>query len=144
MKYKKLEVSEEETLNLDFIGNWFKESEKRRQKAASQEYIDWLYNYVSTNKQLDDEDALYSKDPDIAENGALLSYFFAHVKEIAIQQDVSVTSDDACMFYNEEVNIKIHDKYFNLFMMCGQGARTFIALLDEEPDGAYVKLQETL
>lgn len=144
MKYKKLKVNEEETLGLDFIDKWFEESEKRRQRAASQEYIDWLYNYVSTNKLLDDEDALYSKDAEVAENGALLSYFFGYIKELAEHQDVPVTSDDDSMFYNEEVNIKIHDKYFNLYMMCGQGARTFIALLEEEPNGTYVKLQEAL
>lgn len=141
MKHKKITINEND---LDFINNWFAENEKRGARAASQEYIDWLYNYVCTNKQLDDEDALYSKDTEVAENGGLLSYFFEHVTKLARQQDVPVTSDDDFMFYNEEVNVKIHDKYFNLFTMYGQGARTFIALLEEEPNGAYVKLQEVL
>lgn len=141
MKHKKITINEND---LDFINNWFAENENREARAASQEYIDWLYNYVCTNKQLDDADALYSKDTEVTENGGLLSYFFEHVTKLARQQDVPVTSDDDFMFYNEEVNVKIHDKYFNLFTMCGQGAITGITLLEEEPSGAYVKLQEVL
>ena len=33
--------------------------EERKKIVSSKEYIDWFYNYVSANKKIDDESALY-------------------------------------------------------------------------------------
>lgn len=123
-----------------YMENYFAKIEKRRQTVSSKEYIDWIYEYVSANKHADDEGALYVyKDID-AENGQILGVFLDFVKELAVQQRVLVISDDKCEFENEEVTIKIKDKYFEIFRMYGQGSWTSINLLDYEPDYAYVKL----
>ena len=142
MKYKKIEVDENEVIA--FMNNWSAYFNQCEKIVTSQEYIDWLYNYVSTRKYLTDEDALYSEDIDVSENGQKLSSFFDHIAECAQQQDVQVNSDVDSRFPSESVIVKIYDKYFELFTIYGQGAITGITLLEEEPSGAYVKLQEVL
>ena len=123
-----------------YIEEYFREIEECRNKVSSKEYIDWLYNYVSENKSVDDEGALYQCEGIDKENGSLVSYFLSYVKELAVNQRVMIANDEECEFYNEEVVVKIKDKYFNIFQMHGQGASTFIYLLDNEPEYAFVKL----
>lgn len=118
----------------------FRELEERISKVSSDEYIDWLYDYLSINKSVDDESALYKYEGIDKEYGSLVSYFFGYVKELAKKQRVMIANDEECEFYNEEVVVKIKDKYFNIFQMHGQGASTFIYLLDNEPEYAFVKL----
>lgn len=123
-----------------WIEEYFGEIEKRKQKASSREYIDWLYDYVSTNKNANDESALYTyKDID-AENGQILGAFLDYIKELATKQRVLVIPDEECEFDSEQVVVKIKDKYFEIFRMFGQGAWTSVSLLENEPDYAYVKL----
>lgn len=118
----------------------FRELEERISKVSSDEYIDWLYDYLSINKSVDDESALYKYEGIDKEYGSLVSYFFGYVKELAKKQRVMIANDEECEFYNEEVVVKIKDKYFNIFQMHGQGAWTCISLLENEPDYAFVKL----
>lgn len=123
-----------------WVEEYFGEIEKRKQKVSSKEYIDWLYNYVSTNKNADDESALYTyKDID-AENGQILGAFLDYIKELAAKQRVLVVPDEECDFGSEQVVVKIKDKYFEIFRMFGQGSWTSVSLLENEPDYAFVKL----
>lgn len=123
-----------------WIEEYFGEIEKRKQKVSSKEYIDWIYDYVSTNKNANDESALYTyKDID-AENGQILGAFLDYIKELATKQRVLVVPDEECKFGSEQVVVKIKDKYFEVFRMFGQGSWTSVSLLENEPDYAFVKL----
>ena len=119
---------------------FFKRIEDRRQKVLSKEYILWLYNFVSEQKHIDDESALYIYEGIDAENGKIISDFLDYAEELAKEQRVCVVSDESCTFDNEEVDVRILDRYFNCFRMYGQGSITVISLLDEEPKHAYVKM----
>ena len=123
-----------------YMEEYFKRIEKNKEKVSSKWYIDWLYNYVSANKHVNDESALYTYEGIDAENGQLLSAFLDYVKELAVQQRVLVTSDEECGFDNEQVIVKIKDKYFEIFRMYGQGTWTSVNLLDKEPEYAFVKI----
>ena len=120
--------------------DYFAKIETKREKVSSKEYIDWLYNCVSNNKQIDDESALYAYEGIDAENGKLLSYFLNYVEVLAAQQRVLVWCDEECSFDNEQVVVKIKDKYFDILRMHGQGSWTSVKLMDKKPTHAYVKL----
>ena len=125
-----------------YMESYFSKIEATRQKVSSQEYIDWLYDCVSNNKQIDDESALYTYKGIDAENGKLLSYFFSYVENLATQQRVLIWHDDECLFDNQQIAVKIKDKYFDILVMHGQGSWTSVKLMDEEPTYAYVKLTD--
>lgn len=120
---------------------YYNQIEKNKKKVTSKEYVDWLYEYVSTNKHVDDEGAIYTYKGINAENGRLLGVFLDYIiEELAYQQRVLVVSDEEVEFENEKVTVKIKDRYFEFFRMYGQGSWTSVSLLDEEPDYAYVKI----
>lgn len=123
-----------------YMENYFKEQEERQNKVSSQEYIDWVYNFISANKHADNESTLYTYEGIDKDNGEILGAFLNFVEDKAKEQRVLVVPDDDCDFDNEEVNIKIRDKFFKIFRMYGQGSWTSIGLLDKEPECAYVKL----
>ena len=140
-KYKKqMESPEFQEAVKEWIEEYFGKFEKRKQKASSKEYIDWLYDYVSTNKNINDESALYTYEGINAENGQILSDFLDYVKELAAKQRVLVVPDEKCEFDSERVVVKIKDKYFEIFRMFGQGSWTSVSLLENAPDYAFVKL----
>lgn len=124
----------------EWIGEYFGEIEKRKQKASSKEYIDWLYDYVSTNKSVNDESALYTYKGIDAEYGQILGSFLDYVEELATKQRVLIVSNEECKFDNELVVVKIKDKYFVIFRMFGQGSWTSVSLLEDEPDYSFVKI----
>lgn len=123
-----------------YMGEYFKRIDKNRQKVSSQEYINWVYEYVSANKHANDESALYTYEGVDAENGQILSAFLDYVEDLAKEQRVPVMPDDECEFDSEQVTVKIKDKYFEIFRMHGQGSWTSIGLLDKEPDYVFVKI----
>ena len=137
---KKMETPEFAESARKYMEEYFKRIENNKEKVSSKWYIDWLYNYVSANKHVNDESALYTYEGIDAENGQLLSAFLDYVKELAVQQRVLVTSDEECGFDNEQVIVKIKDKYFEIFRMYGQGTWTSVNLLDKEPEYAFVKI----
>lgn len=123
-----------------YMEEYFGRMEKNKEKVSSKEYIDWIYNYVSDNKQVDEESAaLICKGID-SENGKILGTFLDYVKDLAIQQRVLVIQGDKYGFDSEQVVINIKDRYFELFRMYGQGSWTSINLMDKNPGYAYVKL----
>lgn len=66
---------------------YFGKIEKRKQKVSSKEYIHWLYDYVSTNKNANNESALYTyKDID-AENGQILGAFLITLKNWQLNRE---------------------------------------------------------
>ena len=123
-----------------YIEEYFGRIEKNKEKVSSKEYINWIYDYVSSNNHADDESALYTYEGVDAENGQLLSAFLDYVEDLAKQQTVPVTPDEECEFDSEQVTVKINDKFFEIFRMYGQGSWTSIGLLDKEPDYAFVKI----
>lgn len=112
-----------------------------RQKVSSSEYIEWLYNYVSANRSANDESALYVYEGIDSENGQLLSWFVDYAKTLARQQGVQIIFDEENPFGNEEVFVKIKDKFFSAFTMYGQGSWSCVGLLENTPDN-YVELPE--
>lgn len=122
------------------VEEYFGKIEEEKKRVSSSEYINWIYDFVSVNKSADDEGALYVYEGINAENGKLLGAFLDYVKTIAPKQRVAITTDDECRFDNEQVTIKIKDRYFKIFRMFGQGSWTSVVLLEEEPDYACVKL----
>lgn len=120
--------------------DYFKKLEKEREKVSTEEYIQWVYDFVSKKYQADDERAIYEYRGIDSENGRLLSQFMDYVESLAEEQRVLVVEDDECEFENEEVVVNIKDKYFRLFRMFGQGTWTLIRLLEEEPNYCYVKI----
>lgn len=137
----KIDIS---TINMESVKkqmeDYFTRIEMNKHKVSSKEYIDWLYDCVSNNKQIDSESALYTYEGIDAENGKLLGYFLNYVENLAAQQRVVVWCDDEHPFDNEQVVVKIKDKYFDIFRMHGQGSWTSIKLMEEEPTHAYVKI----
>ena len=132
----KLDVETEKKI----VEEYFGKIEEEKKRVSSSEYINWIYDFVSVNKSADDEGALYVYEGINAENGKLLGAFLDYVKTIAPKQRVAITTDDECRFDNEQVAIKIKDRYFKIFRMFGQGSWTSVVLLEEEPDYACVKL----
>lgn len=137
---KMMDTPEFQECMKEWLQEYSDKIKSRRQKVSSKEYIDWLYDYVSTHGHSDDESALYIYKGIDSENGQLLSSFINYIKDLASQQKVPIISDDECMFGNEQVIVKIKDKYFDVFRMDGQGSWSSVVLLEKEPDGAYVTL----
>lgn len=126
---------------LDYLASEYIESYKEKKSiVSSKEYIDWLYDYVTENASVDDDNAMYVYEGIDSDNGLILGFFLDYVEELANVQRVLVVADNECMFDNEEVVVKIKDKYFKVFRMYGQGSWTCVSLLNEEPDYAYVRL----
>jgi hypothetical protein len=118
-----------------------KKQEERYRRASSKEYIDWLYGAVSKNGILYNE-CLFPYQMEDPQNGNLLTYFIDYIEQLADTQGVSVTTDTDCPFDNENVTVKIKDRYFSLFRMHELGLSTTIKLLDKEPDHAYIILED--
>ena len=113
-----------------------------KKRASSVEYIDWLYNYLLINEFIDDEVSLYECNDADVKNGDILTNFFDYVLEIAEKQGVHVAQDAEYAFDNEqEVFVKIKDRYFKASRVFGQGSVTSVSLLNEKPDYVYVELQ---
>ena len=123
-----------------FANEYMKVYKEKKPIVSSKEYINWLYDYVTTNKRIDDDSAIYVYEGIDSNNGLILSTFLDYVEELAKEQRVLVVSDDECQFGNEEVVVKIKDRYFKCFRMYGQGVWTCVSLLTEEPNHAYVRL----
>lgn len=114
--------------------------EENKKLVSSKEYIDWLYDYVSKNKNIDDESALYVYQGIDAQYGQIIGVFLNYVEELAESQKIPISSDENAGFPNEKVIARIKDKYFELFRIYGQGSLTSVNLLNEEPISSFVKL----
>ena len=66
----------------------FTKMEEKKKKVSSGEYIEWLYDYVSVNKHMDNEAASYTYKGIDAEYGQIIEVFLDYVKELAVQQRV--------------------------------------------------------
>ena len=109
-------------------------------RASSQEYLDWLYDYVVANGHADDESAAYVYEGIDSENGQILWAFCEYVRNLAKEQGIWVYYDPNLSFENYEVIVKIKDRFFSSFEMWGIGSWASVKLLDNEPDAEYVTL----
>lgn len=122
-----------------FLEDFLSEMEEDRRKVSSEEYISWVYDFVSVNKAADDESAFYTYKGIDAENGQLLSAFFSYVRDLAEERGIPVVLHEEFDFPEAQVTIKIKDKCFDVVLITGQGAITTISLLEDEPE-RFVKL----
>ena len=75
--------------NLDnFVDNYFNKREQTIEKVSSNEYLDWLVNFIEKNGNFNDDTYLYNKeiDPNDRENTLLISYLQSIVEEKYVRQ----------------------------------------------------------
>lgn len=115
--------------------------EAKRKLVSSREYIEWIYNSLSSENEevFSDEDFAYSDDPN-KEKGLLLSQFLDYVDTLAEEQRVLNVPDKENEFETQNYIINVNDKYFAISMMCGQGSITFIHEV-QKPNHCYVKME---
>ena len=112
------------------------------QKTASSQYIEWLYNYILSlsGKEFDDVSVLDDEQTEDTKKAALLSYFLAHVENLAKEQNVENRPDLENEFEELNYNIKIFDKFFNINNMVGDFDITFIREITPPNDNYVVVL----
>ena len=152
---KKIDINEIEQKSLTFIGQMTEEEiSKIRQKwdeqltpekadqaiVESEQYLNWIYTYIRDVESVDSDSASYIKNELDRKNALLISKFMDYVEELSEQQRVLIFTNNECSFSNEDVAVKIKDKFFDLFRMYGQGTYTCVSLLPEEPKYCYVRM----
>lgn len=137
MDFEKLE-------NMDnFIDNYFNKRQKTIEKVSSNEYLDWLVEFIDKNGNFNDDTYLYNKeiDPNDRENTLLISYLQSVIEEKSINQLALPTEDEdgEYIYY-----FKLKGNFYYIFTIVGQGALTCIYKLNEEPKNDYVFLDEEI
>lgn len=146
MKLEELTTTLDDIDHTESLHEWFmKQEEKRKAKrklVSSREYIDWVYNNLSSQngEGFSDEDFAYSDDPN-KDKGVLLSQFLDYIHTLAVEQRVLNVPDKENGFETLNYVINIKDKYFAISMMCGQGSITFISEV-QKPNHCCVRLNE--
>jgi hypothetical protein len=108
-------------------------TKKNIEIIKSQEYIDWLYNYLNENKYLNSENLLYDDDKTNSKNGELLFLFLQYINDLIDETDLpNLANPDE--YESERYIIKIKDKYYDLCVIFGQGSIMFINELKEQPE----------
>lgn len=112
---------------------------KSQNKVRSSEYIEWLYCYLHTHKSYSSY-SLDSLDENDYENTNILDYFFSYLRELAKNQNVCIVQDHNIPFANEMVNVKIKDKYFEFYLIFGQGSLLEINTVQKNSSIRYVEI----
>lgn len=112
---------------------------KSQNKVRSSEYIEWLYGYLCTHKSYSSY-SLDSLDENDYENANILDYFFSYLREIAKSQNVCLVQDHNIPFSNEMMNVKIKDKYFEFYLILGQGSLLEISTVQKNSSIRYVEI----
>ena len=103
--------------------------------VRSEEYLNWLNNFISTlpTKSFSDEDFLYDDKIEQYDknNSQLVSYIDNYVATLAKEQRVFPRSDGTNDFV---LYFKLRNNFYSIYTIVGQGATTFIKMLDEEPE----------
>lgn len=112
---------------------------KSQNKVRSREYIEWLYGYLCTHKSYSSY-SLDSLDGNDYENANILDYFFSYLREIAKSQNICLVHDHNIPFANEMINVGIKDKYFEFYLMLGQGSLLEINTVQKNSSIRYVEI----
>lgn len=109
------------------------DTKKNIEIVKSKDYIEWLYEYLKENKNLNSENILYEENKKNAEYGGLLFLFLLYINDLIDETDLENLAD-----YNEyeaeKYNLKIKDKYYELCVITGQGSILFISELSDLPN----------
>ncbi len=138
-EFKDLKVTEE-SLNCfkDYIANM----ERRAEIVKSQEYLDWLCNFVAEHEYFSDDTWLYKKEEiseDDYEKVELLSTFFHYISNLADEQHILEESEDG---YDITYYFKAKGYYYETTTLVGQGAVTSIHKIDYDENKLYVLVDE--
>jgi hypothetical protein len=107
--------------------------------VQSREYLDWIKDVLVRKTQYNDEYALYDKDEIDNFNGSKLNYFMSYITKLANEQRIMNVPNIECMFEEANYVVRIDDVFVEVSLMVGQGAITFIQIVDK-PNYAYVVL----
>lgn len=109
--------------------------------VKSQEYLDWLCNFLVIHKSFSDDTWLYHKE-EIAEedykNVELISTFFHYISETASNQSILGSEED----YGDTYYFKAKGKFYHTSTYYGQGAVTNIAEEEFDANHLYVLIDE--
>lgn len=117
------------------------EREEKIKYTGSEEYLEWLYNYIQPNKIYDDETALYElEEGKDRENVLKFSYLQRYIERKAEELDVENILDKDNEFQILNYIFSYKDKMYQIDTMVGQGAITFVSLTDNKENRKIVKL----
>ena len=112
---------------------------KSQNKVRSSEYMEWLHGYLCTHKSYSSY-SLDSLDENDYENANILDYFFSYLIELSKNQNVCIVQDHNIPFANEMINVKIKDKYFEFYLILGQGSLLDISTVQKNSSVRYVEI----
>ena len=117
------------------------EKEEKINSTGTQEYLDWLYDFVEVDKIYDDETALYEMDDGIdKENLLRISYLQKLVDSKAQVQNVENILDKDNEFQILNYIFRYKDRLYQIDTMVGQGAVTFICVTDNKENRKVVEM----
>jgi len=122
-----------------YFQNYLKEQQEKYNIVSSQDYIDWIDDFMARLgiTGFSDDDYLYKKDSLSQRDynyASLLSWFKGYVQELAETQGVKGYEDHECGFENINYYILINDKCYLISTCWGQGSFTHIELLSSLPE----------
>lgn len=118
-----------------FVDNVVNSLIERRKIVSSQEYLNWIYDYVSLNGNIDDQ---FTATDEYASNISLLGDFFCYIEKIAEENRIAYEfgGESSEMGYY----IKIKDKIFFTYLIIGQGAIAGVDHVINVPLVQYIEL----
>lgn len=104
-------------------------AEKEIRIVSSQEYRDWIYDYIEKEGCIDSESLLYSKIDKDREYGKMLGVFLMYINDMVAESDCEniATGED---FEVEKYIFKIKDNYYDIVLLIGQGSLISINKID--------------
>lgn len=121
---------------------YFEEIERKDNIVKSQEYLNWLCNFVDIHKYFCDETWLYKQD-EISEEDyhkvELISTFFHYISQLADEQFILEESEDG---YDTSYYFKAKKNYYEITTIVGQGAITSIHKIEYDESKDYVLVDE--
>ena len=114
---------------------------QKRSYVMTNEYAEWLYNFIKEGKIYDDETAAYEMpEGENKEKLLLISHFQRYIEELAEKYNIENITNPENKFEILNYEFQIKDKFFNISTMSGQGACTFINKIDK-PTKNYIKIE---
>lgn len=125
----------------NFIKKYFEESQKKLKEVSSIAYWEWLYDFLLKNKSINDEAIAYNENLNGEERrkGLLISSFFSYLSDLSEKYNLFLTNEDG----EEVIFFKYKDNFFESTTFIGQGATTFVTLLDYIPE-VFIELGKEL
>lgn len=108
-----------------------KKAEREIEMVSSQEYKDWIYDYIEREGYIDSESLLYSKTDKDKEYGKMLGVFLMYINDLVAESDCEniATGED---FEAEKYIFKLKDNYYDIVLLIGQGSCISINKIDQK------------